>query len=913
MLESDLLLTRFTIPPRRAALLTRPQLLAALDQSRAVPVTLLLASAGSGKTTLLSAWASQCGDPVAWLSLDELDTTPARFWSYVVAALRKAGLRVGETTLALLHAPQAPPLNNVLTALINELSMLAQDAVLIIDDYHVVSEPAIHESLRFFLEHLPPCLHLVMASRVDPPLPLARLRARGQLVEIGEADLRLSADETANFLTHVMGLALSTEEMCLLEQRTEGWLAGLQLAGLSLRRNNRGAVFSKVFAGSHRFILDYVQEEVLAPLPEEQQRFLLQTSVLDRLNADLCQAVTGLQTSQQMLEELERAHLFLVALDEERYWYRFHLLFREVLQARLQAVWPERVARLQREAALWYQHQCMPHEALRHAQLSRDPFFVADLLEDYSERLFLQGELQMLLTWIKQLPDEVLFAHPRLATSYVLAFNLLFPFPHQQQSEQAYLSHLQQGVEALLQSESPASLSPAERDLLRHRLTVLRVWNMGVKALSDGDVERLNNFAESLQQLPQEDDAVWRQHTLGSLAMASRLAGNFPPIVAALQEEWKNPWSEQHGSQAVPTLWGLIVALIALGQLEQARDYSEILRQLIEKLGVPAPLSAYPDSFQAQLAYERDQLEDAKSAALRAIEVTAPLQYMDILVEAYDVLARACLAQGDLAGAEHALRALEQVNRAASIPLFLPWVESLQVHLWLARGELAPALDWAEHTAYRHETPFYSRERVYLALVLVYLACGHYQRALCMLTTLLRAAEPVARKGSVIAILALQVAVLQASGATQDALNALSRLLAAAESEGYRRVFLDAGEPMRQALLAFLDSAHRPPTASPAQVAYARTLLASFAAAQQPITPSAIALPPTASSLPEPLTAREQDVLNLLAQGASNHEIAERLVISLTTVKKHVGNLMLKLAAENRTHAVARARELSLL
>src|SRR6266487_862797 len=736
MPEPQLLVTKFTIPPLRAQLLPREQLIAVLNQSRSFPLILLSASAGFGKTTLLSAWASQSTSQVAWLSLDDQDNDPTRFWTYVIAALRHSGSPVGEATLAMLHSPQPALLTSALTALINELAALAQDTVLILDDYHVIREQAIHESLQFVLDHLPSCVHLLLASRADPQLPLARLRARGQVVEIRETELRLSDVEAATFLRQVMNFALTAEEISRLETRTEGWIAGLQLAALSTRRHADVSAFLQAFTGSHRLILDYVQEEILEPLPEGQQRFLLYTSVLERMNAEVCQALTGEQASQQILEELERANLFLIPLDEERRWYRLHTLFREVLLARLQASQPEQVSRLHREAALWYQQQGWPHEAIPHALATKDFLFVAELLEGCVERLYLQGELQTLLAWIKLLPLEALRGHPRLATSYILAFHLMFPFSPQQQEERAYLHQLQEGVELLLQSEDQTTFPEAERDRLRHRLTILDGWGLATKALSDGDVQQLSRLAEQMQHMPLDDDAMWQPHRLAPFGMAWRMAGNFPPMAAALQESLKMTRMTQNRYLEAQLLWGLIVALIALGQLSQARDRCQELLRLVDSLGRPLPVAAYPDLFQAQLTYAWNQLEVAKSKALIAIEKTAPLQYMDILMVAYEVLSRVCMAQGDLTGAERAIREMERVNQSAGIPLFRPWIEGLWAHLWLARGDLTRAVDWAEHTSYRQDALFYSREIAYLALVRVYLAELRYPQALQWLTAL---------------------------------------------------------------------------------------------------------------------------------------------------------------------------------
>src|SRR6266496_817771 len=613
MPEPDLLVTKFTIPPVRSALLQRSHLLTALDQSRSFPLTLLSASAGFGKTTLLSAWANQSTSQVAWLALDEQDNDPTRFWAYVIASLRHSSSPVGEGALAMLHSPHPSLLTGALTSLINELAALSQDIALILDDYHLIREQAIHDSLQFLLDHLPPCLHLLLASRSDPKLALARLRARGQVIEIRETELRLSGEEAARFLTQVTGLALTEEEIGRLETRTEGWIAGLQLAALSLRRHDDALAFIRAFAGSHRFILDYVQEEILEPLPEVQQRFLLQTSVLTRMNAEVCQALTGEQASQQMLESLERANLFLIPLDEERHWYRLHTLFREVLLARLQATQPEQVSRLHREAALWYQQRGWPHEAITHALATKDFFYVASLLEGCVERLYLQGEMQTLLAWIKLLPQEVLRTHPRLATSYILAFNLLFPFSPQQQEERAYLRQLQEGVEVLLQREDQTSLPQAERDRLRHRLTILDGWRLATQALSEGNVEQMSMLAEQMQHMPPDDDTMWQQHQLAPFGMAWRMAGNFPPMVTALQESRKSTQMTQNRYLEAQILWGLIVALIALGRLRQAHDRCQELQWLVDSLGGPLPVAAYPNVIQAQLAYVWNQLDGAKN------------------------------------------------------------------------------------------------------------------------------------------------------------------------------------------------------------------------------------------------------------------------------------------------------------
>jgi LuxR family maltose regulon positive regulatory protein len=908
------LATKLLAPQLPLTLVNRERLLAELDATPVHRLVLLSASAGFGKTTLLSAWVRQSKSRVAWLTLDEQDDDPIRFWAYVIAALRKASLPVGEAMLALLQAPQRLELAGALTSLINELAELGQETTLVLDDYHVVREQTIHESLQFLLDHLPACLHLCIASRIDPPLALSRLRVRGQLVEIRDTDLRLSSEETATFLSRVMKLALSAEDVQRLETRTEGWIAGLQLAGLSLRRHADMPAFIREFTGSQRFILDYVQEEILTPLPELQQRFLLEVAVLDRMNAAICQALTGREDAQQILEALERANLFLVPLDEERNWYRFHALFREVLLARLQVIQPGRALQLHQAAAAWYEQQGWLHEAISHALAAQDFSFAAFLLESNVERLYLQGELKTLLAWMKRLSEDVLCEHPRLTTSYILTFNMLFPFAHQQLAERASLHQL---MERLVQHADQETLAPQERGRLRNRITILKSWDLIAGALSDGNVEQLTSVVQQMQRLSLDDDIMWTLQHRGCLAIALRLAGKFPPMVAAIQELRTVSQTTQQRALESQVLWGLVAALIALGQLRQAHNHCQELHSLVDSLGRPLPVAAYPDFFQAQLAYEWNDLDMAKSAALKAIEQAAPLQYMDILMGAYEVLVRVCMIQGDLTGAEQAVHELERLHQLAEIPLFRPWIASVRVHLWLAQGKLAQAVDWAERANHRRDVLTYPREREYLALVRVYLANGQYPQALQWLNALLSSAEQVERTGSIIAILALQVTTLQAAGDVEEAHYVLRRLLTLTELEGYVRVFLDAGEPMQQALQALLVAEQN--NISTDHISYIHALLDVFASEQhQEVTektlpPSAKPLTSAPAPLSEALTPREQEVLQLLAEGASNQEIARQLVVSLATAKKHVANILSKLGAENRTQAIAYARSFSLL
>ncbi|HEY3232301.1 MAG TPA: AAA family ATPase, partial [Roseiflexaceae bacterium] len=502
--ERVMLLQTKLAPPRLpAALVVRERLLQQLDAALSHRLTMLSASAGWGKTTLLSACAARHPRPVAWVSLDELDNDLTRFWVALIAALRTCVPAVGAVALAMLHAPQPPPLSAILTTLLNDLAAVAEPApiLLILDDYHVIAEPAIHEALTFWLEHLPTHLHLLLASRVDPDLPLARWRVQGQLAEIRAADLRFTEAEATTFFTQALGDGLAEEDVRRLAQRTEGWIAGLQLAALAMRQRDDRASFVQGFTGSHRYVLDYIEEEILQRQPLSVQRFLLQTAVLPRLNAALCAALTDDPTSQQMLEWLERNNLFVVPLDEQRQWYRVHDLVREVLLARLQASEPELVPRLHQRAAHWYAAQDELREAIAHALAAADFAYAADLMERIAAQIWLSGEAETLSRWIMALPDAILREHARLATTtalYLRHFTSLLVesrwLPTAIQIEKMLMR-----VEEVLSTQEGPALPEAEKELVGQRIRQIRRLIEMREILKEGDRERLRMIDQEAQ------------------------------------------------------------------------------------------------------------------------------------------------------------------------------------------------------------------------------------------------------------------------------------------------------------------------------------------------------------------------------------------------------------------------------
>ncbi len=899
MPEPDLLVTKFTIPPVRSTLVQRLRLLDILDQSCSVPLTLLSASAGFGKTTLLSAWASQSTRQVAWVTLDDQDNDPTCFWGYVITALRKAGSSVGEATLVMLHSPQSVKLPVALTALINELAALAQDTALVLDDYHLIRESALHESLQFVLDHLPACLHLLLASRSDPPLALARLRAKGQVVEIREPELRLRGEEAARFLTEVMDLSLSEEEIGRLEQRTEGWIVGLQLAALALRRHPDVSAFLQAFTGSHRLILDYVHEEILEPLPKDQHRFLLQTSVLERMNADVCQRLSGEPASQQMLESLERAHLFLIPLDEERRWYRLHPLFREVLLARLQAREPEQVAHLHREAATWYATHGLLHEAIQHALEANDFESAAGLMERWILPQHWRNEYHLLRRWAAQFPQAVLHARPELSFTYATAVVLTSPRgPRILQRVEALLHQAEEGFRA---SGDQAGLGAA---------LVARAVLTGQQGAF---AQAFALARQALDVLP-EDESQWRGHALCLVGMEAALAGELTRAQALLR----------HGLalyERAETLPGTQFALAELGDIcldrgelhLAARSFRQALASSEEQRGLSqlqltlqtGERETYYERMarygMAQIAYEWNDLNAAERELGEAL--AGPSEWRHVLTGGVLLQVRLLLARG---AAEQAREVLADLAVQASRPEVLREIQLCQAYLALSVGDLVTAQRWAASAA-PESAPLAltRREEEALLLARVRLAEGQVQEALSVLAHWRQEARTSERQHSALHILVLEALAYQASGAVPQARETLLQVLTLARPEGYQRLFLDEGQAIASLLQTLV-----PDLREEALAAYVRTLLRASRSA--PAKPEA--LPEgLASVLPAPLTPQERRVLQLLAEGASNQEIANQLVVSLATAKKHVANILSKLGAENRTQAIARARALSLL
>ncbi len=966
-----LLATKLYAPPARPDLVARPRLFERLRAGLSGKLTLIAAPAGFGKTTLVSAWiaalsadfhvpaerlSSEVAQPpqrktsVAWVSLDALDNEPTRFWSYVSAASNTLAPGSGDAALALLQALQPPPIEAIVTTLLNALSAaLPRDqagnpAVLVLDDYHAIDAPAIHHALATLIEHLPPQLHLVISTRADPPLPLSRLRTGRQLTELRAADLRFSVGEATNFLTDVMGLALSEADIAALEARTEGWIAGLQLAALAMRDRTDLAGFIRSFTGSNRFVMQYLAEEVFARQPSHIQTFLLHTAILNRMCGPLCDAILGLipnerpgtkdedrtlarasvsnvdqqraplvagpstdSYSQLILDQLERANLFLIPLDDERLWYRYHHLLTDVLRARLRSgTTAATLTGLHRRASAWYERAGLIDEAIRHALAAPDVEAAATLVERYATALWLQrGEVLLMRTWVEQLPDALVAARPRLtlAAGWTLAFTGQID-----------------AVEQLLANAATTLSAPDLPAEVIGELTLLHSLIAHVR----GDLaETLALSQHALGQLPTAEQTLRACAALNS-GWAHVRRGETAAAIPALTEASTLAAADGSHWIALAALEELATLQARQGQLTQSLRTCERAVELVTRQGQRPNLGAgmaYVGI--GEVLCERNDLHGATHALMHGIELLRQTIERLLLVRGYAALARVQQAGGDGASALATIQHGEEWFAQMQLPgsLALAWLAAERARLWIRQGNLIAAEQWAPARAVAGDR--YHEPVQQLTLLRLHLA--QHQRepdgrlieeAAEMLARLRAAAEASGWMGDLIEILALQALTLQALGDPAGALATLAHVLTLAEPEGYIRIFVDEGASMA-ALLA--QSAERRAQNDPLR-AYAERLLLAFPSEQRGETAGNSDAPPVLRStltrshaLVEPLTDRELEILRLIADGLSNQAIADRLVIALSTVKRHINNVFGKLAVQSRTQALLRARELQLL
>ena len=927
-----LLSARLAHPLLPSSLVVRERLLTRLDGALSHRLTLLSASAGWGKTTLLSAWAARSSFPLSWLSLDELDNEPTRFWVSVLAALRTCLPGVGETADSMLRSPQPVPLTVILLTLLHELGDLTQPFILLVDDYHLMEDRAIHDSLLFVLERLPAHLHLVLASRVDPPLALARWRARGQLLELRDADLRFHEEEAAHFFTQAMSLTLAPGDVAQLTLRTEGWVAGLQLAALSMQHRDNYSAFVQSFTGSHRHVLDYVQEEILARLPVTLQHFLPQIAILNKISAPLCQAITGEAESWTLLAQAERANLFLVPLDEERRWYRMHDLFREALLTRLRADQSEAMGLLHQRAARCFAEQGEFQEAIPHALAGSDFSYAADLMEQAVEEFWLHGESQRISTWIMALPAPVIqeHAHLVLTASLYQVWSATSTVKALQVKVHREAEQMMARVEAalLLHKEQMLSTSSAEAALLHRRLQLLRLFISVQNVTQQGNAELYGKSLQEARELGMGEEVLWRMiplsmHFIFNFSLKQGGALLVAELLAAKQEI-----SRSGNTFAIlRVMQWLALVEVRAGHLHQAHQEALTALDLLERLAGYGLLTGYFYMVLANVFLEWNQLDEARRVAYKLIRVAEVWQQVDLHLVGYSYLLEIELAENDLAATSQAHQAFERLMIEQGSPYYQSWSMALTIQYWLAQGKQEEASAWAAQTTLHPDDWQPGRFWELLALTQVYLAQQQYARAIELLERFCTRLDQPDNIEIAVTFLAHYIAALAGSEKKEQAHAVLARLLSLTETHGHIRVYLNQGELMKQALKTFLEKPQN--GLSALSRASILKLLEAFEQEEQrrawrtDVWPAVshkqesfrliTADDSSTVAFLEPLTSQEQRVLRLLVAGRSNQEIARLLVISHNTVKTHVKNLYSKLHVNSRDQASALARKLRLL
>lgn len=924
-MPESLLQTKLNVPPLRPNLVSRPQLLDRLNQGVKLghKLTLISAPAGFGKTTLVAEWVNQKADSratnhpssfildpskVAWLSLDEGDNDPGRFLLYLVTALNQArGIAATiEATVPGMPQSPLPPAEIVLTSLINEISAGSDSLLLILDDYHLIDSSPVDEALTFLIEHLPPQMHLVISTREDPNLPLARLRASGQLTEVRAMDMCFTTFETTAFLNRVMGLSLVEEDIASLESRTEGWIAGLQLAALALQgtlrlqgadsvQGQKGAsAFIKSFTGSHHFILDYLIEEVLEQQSEPVQNFLLQTAVLEPMTGPLCDALTGREDGQATLEMLERANLFIVPLDNERRWYRYHHLFGELLRRRLQQSVASPTggeladsAHLHRRASIWYEENDLLIEAFHHAAAGNDFERAELLIEGDGLPVSFRGALYPAMKWLASLPKSVMDARPSLWVTYAMTMLAT--------GQNIGVEEKLQAAEAALQAaglieggelDEAIVMDAKTRDLIGRIADTRGTLAVGLRQLGEIIIQSRRALANLAP-----DNLTFRTSTTWKLGVAYEFQGERAAARKAFGEAIAI-------SRASGNLYTLILATTGLGNIQLADNQlhlaTETYQQVLQLVSdIPIPVSCHVHLCLARVCYEWNDLETAQQHGLEGhLQGQQYKDNYDIVAGCEIFLARLKLARGDNAGAAAHLAKADHEVRQHDFAFRVPELTAAQVLMLLHQGHLAAAAELAQS----HDLPF-SQARIHLAQ-------GRPSAALTVLGPVREQAEARHWPDERLKAMVLQAIAHYEQGERGQALQLLAELLALADSEGFVRTFVDEGRPMATLLKEALAQGYSPDTI--------RWLLAAF-----PVDESAPAGKPTGafaqSEWVEPLSEREVEVVRLIALGLTNQEIAGRLYLSLNTVKVHTRNIYSKLGVNNRTQAVAQARDLGLL
>ncbi|MBI5031416.1 MAG: tetratricopeptide repeat protein [Chloroflexi bacterium] len=904
--QAPLVKTKLYIPKPRPGLVLRPLLIERLSAGSGRKLTLVSAPAGFGKTTLLSEWIAHSKVPVAWVSLDQEDNDVARFITYLVAALQTIEPDVGMAALAMLQPPQAIQLNTALTTLLNEIAGIPDQLVLVLDDYHLIRTQPVHDALTFLLDHLPPQIHIVISTRVDPPLSIARMRARGEMIELRQTDLRFTREETIEFLNQVMDLKLTADDIATLASRTEGWVAGLQMAAVSMKGRADIRHFIAEFSGSQHHVLDYLIEEVLERQPEHVQAFLLQTSILDRMTGSLCDSVIDprpsiVGSSQAMLEHLEHANLFVVPIDDNQRWYRYHHLFADSLRSRLQQTQPAMMAELHRRASEWCEQKGLIYESIDHALSAGEFERAANLVSRQAEALWARGEIGTLSRWLETLPDELVSSWPELTIHHAI---VLFMAGRLGETEQ----HLQMAERAL---SSASTESTRRRDKkLKGMIAMVRAYT----GLFRGDPRAMAQFSQEALELLPEGNSMWRSGAETILGDAYSWSGD----IASAIHHYRQAIAI---NQAIGNVYYALMAAAKIatnemqqGQLHRAAQTCQEGLQLAQANGLgETGRAGVLMVILGQVLCEWNDLERANECTQKGAALCEQEGNVVMLGFSYVGLAHVRIFSNDLAGIEEILLKLEKLGQKSHVP---PWIiasaNGWQAHALLRQNKLDAAAQVLQKRRLSKKDDailMHIKEDIALARLLV--AQGKNFEALELLEQLAQISQTHGRSAWVIEILAVRSLIFQALGDTHQAIESLKQALAIAEPEGYVRLFVDEGEPMQSLL--------RTASSHGVESEYVTKLLDAFEVEEKKKErkigeeQSLSAEPAQTTQLAELLSEREREVLRLLATDLSSTEIAQKLFVSMNTVRSHIKNIYSKLNVHSRYEAIEHARKLELI
>jgi len=920
-MSAPILLTKLFIPTKRPELISRSRLIEQLNHGLQCKLTLISAPAGFGKTTLVTEWLESQGDAAAslfcigWLSLDEGDNDPVRFLTYLITALNRIpglGTEIGVGALQMVQSPQPPPVETILIVVINEIAMATNKIVLVLDDYHLIDTLQVHESLNFLIENLPPQLHLVITTREDPPIQASRLRARGQLTELRAVDLRFSSTEAAEFLNQVMGLDLSIENIAALETRTEGWIAGLQLAAISMQSSKDIQAFIQSFAGSNRYVLDYLIEEVLERQPESVQTFMLQTAILNRLIGSLCNAVTQQENGQETLKMLDRANLFIVPLDDERCWYRYHHLFADLLRQRLHLKQPDLVLELHHRASVWHEQNRFPDEAIEHALRADDFERAVNLLEEQADALWERGERDKLESWLAKLPIELIFSKPLLC--------ILFAWYQFSNGNRNAAERTLQAAEQVLDpgTDIPIETSPLDREnhlsdtdrmKLQGKAAAIRAFMASYRQDVSGIILHARR---ALEYLPEQDLPM---RIIASIALgdAHDIKGEMPAVYQARLATIEMCRSADNPYYLIAANLTLAMALRVLGQLHRTIEVCQQQLQLAETSGLSqVELVGLVHAIWGEVLAELNDLDGAIHQVQRGLELTERGGDLAILRWSYQCLMRVLFSRGDAAAAKKVVQKMEIIAQESDVAhWFTNSVTAWQMRFFLAQDDLEATSQWAKQRRLDtddglnplHQIGFISLvEFTVLARILI--AQEQLDEATSLLSQLLEAVEAGEHTAGMIEILMLQALASHIGGDTDRAILSLDRAIALAEPGGFIRIFVDEGPPMARLLYEALGRGIYPE--------YVRRLLAAFPSPETEEVPESQTQAGEFDWV-EPLSERELEVLQLIAEGLTNREIGDRLYLAPNTIKVHNRTIFGKLGVNSRTKAVAKARVMGLL